>query len=134
MYSYTAFDFSGAGSIWPPFSQRLWAQYLTDDYLDITGDAWRVTSAADDDADRSTESPDIFFKDGNYYVTATNTCAFCNGTLSLIYRSPSIEGPWKRQLLSPDGCGGQLGSYLPIKSSKGVMTYLGFGDQWCAHR
>ncbi|KAL8286989.1 hypothetical protein RQP46_003995 [Phenoliferia psychrophenolica] len=91
MILYTAFDFSGGGSIWPPFHQRMYAQYLTDDYLNTTGQAFRIASAADDEVDLSQESPDIFLKDGLFYVTATVTCGTCNGTLAIVYRSASLE-------------------------------------------
>ncbi|KAL8277380.1 hypothetical protein RQP46_010220 [Phenoliferia psychrophenolica] len=127
---YSAFDFSAGGSIWPPFHQRTYIQYLTSDYLNTTGEAWRVASPADDEVDLSTESPDIFTRNGMYYVTATNTCGFCNGTLSIVFRSSSIKGPWTRQIISADGCGGQMGSLLPIKAPSGGTTYLASMDRW----
>lgn len=69
-----------------------------DDFMNTTRLSYPVISAAADAIDQQTESPDIFKRGDTFYVVASNTCGFCNGTLALLYRSNSIQGcgvsPW----------------------------------------
>lgn len=110
-------------------SQRIYVQYLSDDYLGTTGEVFRITSAEDDEVDRTAESPDIFERNGLFYVTAFNTCGFCNGSLAVVYRSDNISGPWTRQVISERTCGGQIGSVTTIESGD-ETTYLAPVDLW----
>lgn len=48
------------------------------------------------------------------------TCAFCNGTNTLAYRSLSYQGPWTRQIVDiPDTCGGQAMGVMTVPASGG---------------
>ena len=88
-----------------------------------------VISAAADLVDYEAESPDIFKRGDFYYITASNTCGFCTGTLLVVYRSKSISGPWTRQIISADTCGGQSTGVLTLQSSNGAATnYLHQAD------
>lgn len=82
-----------AGSIWPPIFQTLHVIKLTDDFLNATQTSFSVLSDAFD-------LLDIFKRDGYFYIAASNTCGYCSGSIGLLYRSKSIEGPWPRQVLS----------------------------------
>ncbi|KAF4635398.1 hypothetical protein G7Y89_g2700 [Cudoniella acicularis] len=113
---YSLIDFTTTGaSIWPPFLQSLYLQPLTPTLTNTTGNTTHIISAAADLVDFEAESPDIFQRGDYYYITASNTCGFCTGTLLLVYRSktPLISTSWSRQILSSDTCGGQ---------STGVLT------------
>jgi hypothetical protein len=114
---YSLIDFTTTGaSIWPPFLQSMYAQQLTPDFRNTTGSAYHVVSSDLDLVDYEAESPDIFYRNGYFYVSASNTCGFCAGTLLIIYRSRSIEGPWTRQIISGDTCGGQSTQVLTLPS------------------
>ncbi|KAJ9629823.1 hypothetical protein H2203_002204 [Taxawa tesnikishii (nom. ined.)] len=70
-------------------------------------------------ADRSrSESSDIFKQGGYYYVAASNTCGYRNGSIGLLYRAKSIQGPWTRQILSGYSCEGQVEGVLPLVNSQ----------------
>ncbi|KAK4574517.1 hypothetical protein LTR86_001358 [Recurvomyces mirabilis] len=103
-----------AGSIWPPIYQTLHISRLTDGYTNTTRVSYPVTSNATDLIDQETESPDIFMRNGLYYVVASNTCGYCNGSIGLVYRSSSIRGPWTRQIISGYSCEGQVEGVLPL--------------------
>ncbi|PQE24045.1 glycoside hydrolase family 43 protein [Rutstroemia sp. NJR-2017a BVV2] len=114
--AYSLIDFTTLGaSIWPPFKQSIYLQQLTPDLTNTTGDVTHLTPVGDL-VDYQAESPDIFFRNGYYYVSASNTCGFCQGTLLIIYRSRSITGPWTRQIISADTCSGQTTGVLTIPS------------------
>lgn len=107
-----------AGSIWPPIFQTLHISELTDDYTNTTQVSYPVASNGTDLIDQEAESPDIFMHDGLYYVAASNTCGYCNGSIGLLYRSDSIQGPWTRQILSGYSCDGQVEGVLPLKDPR----------------
>ena len=73
-----------AGSIWPPIFQTIHVSKLTDDYLNTTGVSYPVRSSEFDLIDQETESPDIFWRNGLVYVSASNTCGYCNGSIGLV--------------------------------------------------
>ncbi|KAM3074913.1 hypothetical protein ACMFMG_008321 [Clarireedia jacksonii] len=115
--AYSLIDFTTLGaSIWPPFKQSIYLQQLTPDLTNTTGDVTHLTPVGDL-VDYQAESPDIFFRNGYYYVSASNTCGFCQGTLLIIYRSRRITGPWTRQIISKDTCSGQSTGVLTIPST-----------------
>ncbi|QSZ30458.1 hypothetical protein DSL72_000012 [Monilinia vaccinii-corymbosi] len=117
--AYSLIDFAALGaSIWPPFTQSIYVQKLTDDFMNTTGNA-TVVRPVGDLVDDQTESPDIFYRDGYYYISASNTCGFCQGTILIMYRAKQIAGPWTRQIISGDTCGGQSNGVLTIPSSTG---------------
>ncbi|KAL1297200.1 hypothetical protein AAFC00_004770 [Neodothiora populina] len=103
-----------AGSIWPPVTQTLHISELTDDLMNTTMISYPVASTADDLIDDAAESPDIFKHDGSLYISASNTCGYCNGSIGLLYRSYSIEGPWTRQILAGYSCNGQVEGVLQL--------------------
>jgi hypothetical protein len=128
--AYSLIDFSTLGaSIWPPFLQSIYVQQLTPDMRNTTGSAYHVLSAAQDLVDYEAESPDIFKRGDYFYITASNTCGFCDGTLLIVYRAKSLAGPWLRQIISADTCGGQSNGVLTLPSpSGGPTTYLHVAD------
>jgi hypothetical protein len=128
--AYSLIDFSTAGaSIWPPFLQSIYVQKLTSDMRNTTGEAYHVVSAAKDLVDFEAESPDIFQRGDYFYITASNTCGFCTGTVLIVYRSKSLAGPWLRQIISADTCGGQTTGVLTLPSPLGGPTsYLHVAD------
>ncbi|KAJ4395796.1 hypothetical protein N0V93_000010 [Gnomoniopsis smithogilvyi] len=103
-----------AGSLWPPIFQTLHISPLTDDFLNTTQTSTNVTSAAFDLVDQQAESPDLFVRNGIYYVVASNTCGFCSGSIGVVYRSASLSGPWERDIVSAFTCGGQVEGVLPL--------------------
>lgn len=103
-----------AGSIWPPIFQTLHISELTDNFMNTTGVSYPVRSPANDLIDQEAESPDIFVRNGIYYVVASNTCGYCNGSIGLMYRSKSIKGPWTRQIVAGYSCNGQVEGVLPL--------------------
>lgn len=111
-----------AGSIWPPIFQTLHISELSTDFTNTTLTSYPVTSAENDLFDQETESPDLFMRNGVYYVAASNTCAYCNSSPGLMYRSTSIRGPWTRQIISGDSCGGQVEGVLPLSQPTGNGT------------
>lgn len=115
-----------AGSIWPPIFQTLHISPLTSDFTDTTLKSYPVRSTADDLIDQETESPDIFKRDGKFYVAASNTCGYCNGSIGLLYGgTESIEGPWTRRIISGYSCDGQVEGVLPLNNSAtGETTYV----------
>ena len=127
VFSALNFRYPAAGTIWPPIQQTLHISPLTSDYMNTTLKSYPVTSAAKDLIDQETESPDIFMRNGIYYVTASNTCGYCNGSIALVYRSTSIRGPWKRQIIAADGCMSQAEGVLPLNGSGNSTTYLWHG-------
>lgn len=106
-----------AGSLWPPIFQTLHVSPLTDDFLNTTQTSTNVTSAAFDLLDQEAESPDLFVRNGIYYIVASNTCGFCNGSIGLVYRSESLDGPWERDIVSAYTCGSQVEGVLPLTDS-----------------
>ena len=107
-----------AGSIWPPIFQTLHLSELTSDLKNTTQVSYPVTSAANDLIDQEAESPDFFMRNGYYYVAASNTCGYCNGSIGLLYRSRSIKGPWTRQIIAGYSCEGQVEGVLPLTDPK----------------
>jgi hypothetical protein len=93
-----------------------------------TGSAYHVISAAADLVDYEAESPDIFKRGDYFYITASNTCGYCDGTLLVVYRSKSLAGPWLRQIISADTCGGQSNGVLTLPSPSGPTAYLHVAD------
>ncbi|KAF2151532.1 glycoside hydrolase family 43 protein, partial [Myriangium duriaei CBS 260.36] len=116
VFSALNFAYPNAGSIWPPIQQTLHISKLTSDLDNTTLTSYNVTSSAFDLIDQETESPDIFVRNGIFYVVASNTCGFCNGSIALVYRSKSIQGPWTRQIIAGDGCNSQVEGVLPLGS------------------
>jgi hypothetical protein len=97
--------------------------------LNTTGSVSHVISAAGDLVDFEAESPDIFKRGDYFYITASNTCGFCTGTLLIVYRSKTLAGPWLRQIISADTCGGQSNGVLSLPSpSGGATSYLHISD------
>ncbi|CAJ2500892.1 Uu.00g037450.m01.CDS01 [Anthostomella pinea] len=103
-----------AGSIWPPIFQTMHISELTADFTNTTQVSYPISSNATDLIDQEPESQDIFMRDGMVYVGAGNTCGYCNGTVGLVYRSSSIQGPWERQIIAGYSCNGQLEGVLPL--------------------
>lgn len=128
--AYSLIDFTTLGaSIWPPFLQSIYLQPLTSSLTNTTGTPSHVISSAGDLVDFEAESPDVFKRGDWYYVSASNTCGFCTGTLLVIYRSKSITGPWTRQIISADTCGGQSTGVLTLPNpSGGATNYLHQAD------
>ncbi|KAJ5924984.1 hypothetical protein N7454_007623 [Penicillium verhagenii] len=122
VYSGLNFTYAGAGSLWPQISQSLYIGHLTSDLENTTTVAYDVKSPANDIVDNQAESPDVIYRDGMWYVFASNTCGYCSGTLAIVYRSSSIQGPWKRQILSGDSCNSQLEGVLPLVNPKTKET------------
>ncbi|RDW89646.1 hypothetical protein BP6252_01678 [Coleophoma cylindrospora] len=127
--AYSLLDFTKTGaSIWPPFLQSIYVQELTADLKNTTGDAFQIMPVGDL-VDNEAESPDIWQRGDYFYVTASNTCGFCTGTILIVYRSTSIQGPWQRQIISADTCNGQTTAVLTLPSSSGgPTTYLHQAD------
>ena len=92
--------------------------------MSTTGVSYPVNSTAFDLIDNEAESPDLFYRKGQYYISASNTCGYCNSSIGLLYRSSSIKGPWTRQILSGDSCGGQVEGVLPLTHPGGKKTFL----------
>ncbi|EMD00452.1 hypothetical protein BAUCODRAFT_152944 [Baudoinia panamericana UAMH 10762] len=114
-----------AGSLWPPIFQTLHASQLTSNLENTTEISYPVVSVADDLIDQEAESPDIFMRNGIYYIVASNTCGYCNGSIGLVYRSASIQGPWMRQIIAGYSCNGQVEGVLPlVNPSTGQTTYI----------
>lgn len=111
-----------AGSIWPPIFQTLHISELTSDLANTTRVSYPVRSAANDLIDQEAESPDLFTRNGWYYVAASNTCGYCNGSIGLLYRSRSIKGPWTRQILAGYSCNGQVEGVLPLTDPRTKQT------------
>ncbi|TVY81392.1 hypothetical protein LSUE1_G004450 [Lachnellula suecica] len=125
--AYSLIDFTTVGaSIWPPFLQSIYFQPLNAALTNTTGTVSHVVSSAGDLVDFEAESPDIFKRGDYYYISASNTCGFCTGTLFVVYRSKSITGPWTRQILSGDTCGSQLTGVLrlPTPADNNTASYL----------
>jgi hypothetical protein len=127
---YSPIDFTTTGaSIWPPFNQSLYVQQLTPDMKNTTGSAYHVVTPALDYVDYEAESPDIFKRGDYFYITASNTCGWCTGTLLTVYRSKALAGPWTRQIISADTCGGQTEGVISLPSpSGGATSYLQVAD------
>lgn len=89
VFSVLNFRYPLAGSLWPPIQQTLHISQLTQDFLNTTQVSYNVTSAAIDLIDQEAESPDWFMRNGMFYVSASNTCGYCESfaylTLSLIF-------------------------------------------------
>lgn len=128
--AYSLIDFTTTGaSIWPPFNQSIYFQELTPSMLNTTGSVSHVVSSAVDLVDFEAESPDLFKRGDYFYISASNTCGFCTGTLLVMYRSKSMAGPWQRQIISADTCGGQSTGVLALPSpSGGATSYLHIAD------
>ncbi|THX13944.1 Arabinanase/levansucrase/invertase [Aureobasidium pullulans] len=120
-----------AGSLFPQVYQTLHISELTDDFLNTTGVSYPVASNATaelDFVDQQAESPDIFKRGDYFYIGGSNTCGYCNGTLALLYRSESIQGPWTRQILAGYGCNSQFEGVTPlVDPTAGETTYLWSG-------
>jgi hypothetical protein len=124
---FSALDFKSpnAGSVWPPIFQNMHASKLTADFMNTTGVSWPVSSKAGDLIDNEAESPDIFKRGDVFYVAASNTCGYCNGSIALLYRSTSIQGPWTRQILEGYSCNGQVEGVLPLTNPlNGQVTHV----------
>lgn len=113
-----------AGSIWPPIFQTLHISELTADFTNTTRVSYPVKSSAFDLIDQEAESPDIFVRDGMFYIAASNTCGYCNGSIGLLYRSKSIKGPWTRQIISGYSCDGQVEGVLPLTDARSGTTFV----------
>lgn len=125
IFSSLTFTDPRAGSIWPPIFQTLHVSELTSDYLNTTLTSSPVTSNMTDLIDESAESPDMFLRDGKYYITASNSCGYCNGSIGLMYRSDSPQGPWTRQILAGYSCNGQVEGVLPLTNPEdGSVSYV----------
>ncbi|KAG9517633.1 Arabinanase/levansucrase/invertase, partial [Aureobasidium melanogenum] len=112
-----------AGSVWPPIFQNLHVGKLTPDFMNTTRQSWPIVSGANDLIDNEAESPDIFKQGDTFYVAASNTCGYCNGSIALLYRSNSIQGPWTRQILEGYSCNGQVEGVLPLTNpTTGAVT------------
>ena len=122
VFSALNFRDSRAGSIWPPIFQTLHISPLTEDFMNTTLVSYNVSSSDFDLIDQETESPDIFKRNGIYYVAASNTCGYCNGSIGLMYRSESIQGPWTRQIIAGYSCNGQVEGVLPLTNPKNDKT------------
>jgi hypothetical protein len=114
VFSVLNFEFSGAGNIWPEIQQTIHISELTDDFMNTTQVSYNVTSSNFDLVDQEVESPDLFVRNGTFYVAASNSCAYCDGSIGLLYRSDSIEGPWTRQIISAYSCNGQVEGVLTL--------------------
>ncbi|ESZ93297.1 hypothetical protein SBOR_6335 [Sclerotinia borealis F-4128] len=126
--AYSLIDFKTLGaSIWPPFKQSMYIQELTKDFMNTTGNVTNVIPVGDL-VDYQAESPDIFYRNGYYYISSSNTCGFCQGTILIMYRAKDITGPWIRQIISGDTCGGQTSGVLTIPSSTGEGVYIHQSD------
>ncbi|KAF2761470.1 hypothetical protein EJ05DRAFT_473967 [Pseudovirgaria hyperparasitica] len=113
------------GSIWPLIYQTMHISPLTSDFTNTDTTSYNVTSAAFDLVDQQTESPDLFMRNDTFYVSASNSCAFCSGSIGVLYRSKSIQGPWQRQILSGYSCGGQVEGILPLTDpTTGKVTHV----------
>jgi hypothetical protein len=129
--SYSAFNFSAAGTIWPPFEQSQVLQELTSDYTNVTGPTWTVTSAANDEVDRSTEAADLWERDGTVYWTGSATCGNCNDGIMIVYRTKDIRSNiWTRQIISGDTCGGQTAGVLVTSNSAREQNFVVAADLW----
>lgn len=85
--------------------------------------SYPVTSNLSDLIDNETESPDIFKRGKYFYVAASNTCAYCNGSIGLLYKSESFMGPWTRQIIAGYSCNGQVEGVLQLQNpSTGDVT------------
>lgn len=114
-----------AGDIWPPVFQTLHISELTEDLTNTTRVSYPVRTKEFDLIDQEAESPDLFVRNGTYYVSASNTCGYCNGSIGLLYRSNDIRGPWTRQILAGYSCNGQVEGVLPLTDPKtGMITYV----------
>ncbi|KAF7195196.1 hypothetical protein HII31_03402, partial [Pseudocercospora fuligena] len=111
-----------AGSIWPPIFQTLHTTELTSDLTNTTLKSYPVQSSEFDLIDQEAESPDLFYRQGWYYIAASNTCGYCNGSIALLYRSRSIQGPWTRQILAGYSCNGQVEGVLPLTNPNTKQT------------
>ncbi|POS79447.1 glycosyl hydrolase family 43 protein [Diaporthe helianthi] len=103
-----------AGSLWPPLFQTLHVSPLTADFFNTTQTSTNVTSAGFDLIDQQAETPDLFVRNGIYYIVASNTCGFCAGSIGLVYRSASLDGPWERDIISAYTCGSQIEGVLSL--------------------
>lgn len=129
--SYSAFNFSAAGTIWPPFEQSQVLQVLTSDYTNITGPMWSITSAANDEVDRTTEAADLWERNGTVYWTGSLSCGNCNDGLMVVYRTKDIRSNvWDRQIISGDTCGGQTAGVLVTRNSVGEENFVVAADLW----
>jgi hypothetical protein len=123
VFSALNFKSPNAGNVWPPIFQNMHASKLTSDFMNTTRVSWPVSSSAGDLIDNEAESPDIFKRGNSFYVAASNTCGYCNGSIALLYRSDSIQGPWTRQILEGYSCNGQVEGVLPlVNPTTGAVT------------
>jgi hypothetical protein len=129
--SYSSFNFSAAGTIWPPFDQIQVLQELTPDYTNFTGPLYSITSVAHDQVDRSTEAADLWERNGTVYWTGSATCGNCNSGILIVYRTNDIKSnAWRRQIISGDTCGGQTSGVLVANNAAGESTYIHSADLW----
>lgn len=126
VFSALNFRYPDAGSIWPPIQQTMHISQLTSDYKNVSTTSYPVTSNLTDLIDQEAESPDIFMRNGVYYVVASNTCGYCNGSIALVYRSTNWQGPWTRQIIAGDGCQSQVEGVLPLTVNN-QTTYVWHG-------
>ncbi|XMA08174.1 hypothetical protein WAI453_000965 [Rhynchosporium graminicola] len=79
--------------------------------------------------DIEAEYPELWKRGDYLYITASDTCGFCTGTLLVVYRSRNISGPWKRQIMSADTCGGQTTGVLTLHAPNGgPPSYIHMAD------
>lgn len=125
VFSALTFTDPRAGSIWPPIFQTLHISKLTSDFLNTTRVSYPVKSQQFDLIDEEAESPDLFKRGDYFYVSASNTCGYCNGSIGLLYRSKNIQGPWTRQIIAGYSCEGQVEGVLPLTNpSTGQVSYV----------
>lgn len=116
VFSVLDFTSPNAGNLWPPIFQTLHISELTPDFQNTTLVSFPVASSSFDLIDQETESPDLFItNNGTFYIGASNTCGYCNGSIALLYRGEGINGTWERQILSGYSCNGQLEGILSLQ-------------------
>ncbi|KAK4169644.1 glycosyl hydrolase [Cladorrhinum sp. PSN259] len=125
VWSMLSFSSTQAGSIWPAIMQSTHISELTPDFMNLAGETFTISSPLNDLIDNQLESPDIFMRNGTIYVAASNSCALCSGSIGVILRSQSIQGPWKRDIISGNACGGQFEGILTLTDpTTNASTYV----------
>ena len=96
VFSTLNFKYPQAGSIWPPIQQTMHISQLTPDFLNTTQVSYNITSAAMDLIDQEAEAPDLFIRNGIFYVSASNTCGYCKSFALLKFLFESREHVTRR--------------------------------------
>jgi hypothetical protein len=86
--------------------------------------AYKVSSPFDDLIDNQLKSPDIFIRNNIFYITLSNSCALCSGSIGVVLRSESIKGPCQRDVISGYSCGGQLEGILTLTDPATNLSYV----------